>query len=97
MQINSGAAFLHALSRATEPRPAAFADRLAELQQVARAAKAANAANVAAQRAAQPSPAPAAPAQAQAQAPLSPPAPGLGPVGAPGQIKPRGSLLNIVV
>lgn len=91
MQINSGAAFLHALSRAAEPRPAASADRLAELQQVARAAKAANAANVAAQRAAQPAPAPV--AQAQAPQPVS----GVGPAGAPGQVKPRGSLLNIVV
>jgi hypothetical protein len=92
MQIKSGPAFLHALSKATEPRPAAFADRLAELQQVARAAKAANAAHVAAQRAAQQ-----APAAAPVQAPAPGAVPGVGSSGAPAAIKPRGSLLNIVV
>ena len=93
MQIKSGPAFLHALSKATEPRPAAaFADRLAELQQVARAAKAANAAHVAAQRAAQQTP-----AAAPVQAPAPGAVPGVGSSGAPAAIKPRGSLLNIVV
>lgn len=93
MEIRSSAAFLQAISRASEPRPAAFADRLAELQGIARAAKAANAAHVAALRA----PAAAAAAgqqqpQQQQQAAGGSPAASLG---AP--IKPRGSLLNIVV
>lgn len=84
MEIRSSAAFLQAISRASEQRPAAFADRLAELQGIARAAKAANAAHVAALRA--PAAAAAAGQQQQQQAAS---------LGAP--IKPRGSLLNIVV
>jgi hypothetical protein len=92
MEIRSSAAFLQAISRASEPRPAAFADRLAELQGIARAAKAANAAHVAALRA------PAAAAAAGQQQPQQQQAAGGSPaasLGAP--IKPRGSLLNIVV
>lgn len=92
MEIRSSAAFLQAVSRATEQRPAAFADRLAELQGIARAAKAANAAHVAALRA----PAAAAPQQPPQQQQQN----GAGgaqaaSLGAP--LKPRGSLLNIVV
>lgn len=90
MEIRSSAAFLQAISRASEQRPAAFADRLAELQGIARAAKAANAAHVAALRA--PAAAAAAGQQQQQQAAGGPQAASLG---AP--IKPRGSLLNIVV
>lgn len=94
MEIRSSAAFLQAVSRATEQRPAAFADRLAELQGIARAAKAANAAHVAALRA--PAAAAAAPQQPQQQQQQN----GAGgaqaaSLGAP--LKPRGSLLNIVV
>lgn len=90
MHIRPGAPLLHALSRATEPRPAASAERLAELQSIARAARAANAATVAAQRAPQQ-----APASAVAQVHTAPAVPGVGSASAP--VKPRGSLLNIVV
>lgn len=91
MQIRPNAAFLQAISRASEPRPAAFADRLAELQGIARAAKAANAAHVAALRA----PAAAAAGQQQPQQQQAAGGSPAASLGAP--IKPRGSLLNIVV
>ena len=39
MQIRPNAAFLQAISRATEPRQAAFAERLAEIQRPPAAAK----------------------------------------------------------
>lgn len=92
MEIRSSAAFLQSVSRATEQRPAAFADRLAEMQAIARAAKAANAAHIAALRAPAATAAAPPPQQPQQQAAGGAQAASLG---AP--LKPRGSLLNIVV
>ncbi|MBM3627003.1 MAG: hypothetical protein FJX21_04215 [Alphaproteobacteria bacterium] len=87
MQIRPNAAFLQAISRATEARQAAFADRLAEIQRPPAAAKPAPSAAPAAV-AAQPASGVAAP-----QSPLS----SQRPAHAQEPMRPRGSVLNILV
>jgi hypothetical protein len=77
MQIRPNAAFLQAISRASEPRPAALAERLAEIQRPPAVAAAS-----------QPASGVAAP-----QSPLSSQRPGH----AQEPMRPRGSVLNILV
>ena len=88
MQIRPNAAFLQAISRANEPRQAAFAERLAEIQRPPAAAKPAPASAPAAAAASQPASGAAAP-----QSPLSSQRPGH----AQEPMRPRGSVLNILV
>ena len=84
MQIRPNAAFLQAISRASEPRPAAFAERLAEIQLPPAAAKPAPAVAAASQPAS---------GVAAPQSPLSSQRPGH----AQEPMRPRGSVLNILV
>ena len=84
MQIRPNAAFLQAISRASEPRPAAFAERLAEIQRPPAAAKPAPAVAAASQPAS---------GVAAPQSPLSSQRPGH----TQEPMRPRGSVLNILV
>ncbi|MFM8678298.1 MAG: hypothetical protein ACKOGH_01590 [Alphaproteobacteria bacterium] len=85
MQIRPNAAFLQAISRATEARQAALADRLAEVQRPPAAAR--------------PAPAAAAPATQPASGAGAPQSPlsSQRPAHAQEPPRPRGSVLNILV